>query len=228
MMKNQNNVKKGTSVHSEIFIDLINAKLNSKINLKHSFSQGTMEPENAKKMKSPNSRIDLIQDLTTDNVKDSQSTSVSVGQNSHSTIFNSSIITEEQLLIIQQQLKGHFNQCLNGQDFKYIFSNDTTSSGSGRQSKNKAKDLLDLQIMKKAASSFLCAITKLHQFLYLFEDPEIPLTHYPTAFQEITAYGALAAEALEHWGMHDVDSKMFVNRLFVTMRYQRTNVKNAR
>ena len=181
-----------------------------------------MELDISKRNKSPSARIDLSEDLSP------ASTSVSGFQNSQSTIFNSSIITEEQLLIIQQQLKGHFNQCLNGQDFKYVFANDTTDSGSGRQTKIKAKDLLDLQYMKKAASSFLNAITKLHQFLYLFENPEIPLSQYPTAFQEITAYGALAAEALQLWGMHDVDAKMFVNRLFVTMRYQRTNVKNAR
>ena len=117
------------------------------------------------------------------------------------------------------------NEHLNGQDFNYVFAGESLSSGSSRKTINQAKEIEEFKFLKKAASSFLLAITKMNQFIYLFEDPDKALKDYPSAFQEITAYGTLAAEALTEWGMRNVSSSIFVNRLFTSMRFQRTNAK---
>ena len=64
MMRNQTNAQKGISPHSDLFIDLLNSKASSKINLKHSFKQGKMEIDVSKRNKSPSARIDLSEDLS--------------------------------------------------------------------------------------------------------------------------------------------------------------------
>ena len=152
MMRNQKNnysSNKGiTSPHSPLFLDLLNSKLNSKINLNHKYIQGTMDLKEVdpKRKRNESETTDLSLEMMSpaDTSMNNNSSTISSTNNRFNTIF-----TEEEAILITQQMHGHYNEHLNGQDFSYVFAGETLSAGNSKKNINQAKELEEFKFLKK-------------------------------------------------------------------------------
>lgn len=215
------NRKGNNSPHSQIFLDLIEAKSNSfiKPNLIINFKQSEIKtnkgPQKERAMQSPA--------MTTSQSNSSASIAVSDDDSEKVVaIKQPKVLDPEQKREreLRSRLRIFFDTELEGQDMQLCFA-EGKSEGVAKNKKG-AKERDDLSFKKNVANKFILLMTKLPECQFIYDQFDLPVEDVPGAFATINFLAKCGADALHDFGMDNVDPNLFRRKLWATIRNRRT------